>query len=553
MFFSSALVPSIQKCLIDAEISSLAKLPSQMTSLKGQIFSFQLAFRGGEKPDGTGWHRALSTLTVNGIPAENLKMRRVYHVPSYMPAYEDPRNDEGYLAKTASLLPDLLNAMPRLDRVPIVYGQTHAVWFDIEGAAPGNYDIEVTLTYGEDTVTQSFSLNVLSATLPEQEMKVTQWFHCDCLATYYDCEVFSERHWRIIENFARVAVRNGINMLLTPIFTPPLDTYIGGERPTVQLVDVYLYNGRYSFGFDKLDRWIEMCNRCGVKYFEISHLFTQWGAGHAPKIIANVDGEMKKIFGWETDASEGDYPEFLSVFLPAFIDHMKQRGDDKRCYYHVSDEPNAEQIEQYMKSKNVVAELLKDYDIMDALSDYAFYEQGILELPIPATNHIAPFIENNVQNLWSYYCCGQQVNVSNRFLAMNGARTRAICAAFYKYDIVGFLQWGYNFYYNQGSYDFCNPYLDTTGDYWVPSGDAFSVYPSHDGKALETVRICNFREALEDVRAMKLLESLTDKETVLNIIESVLGEVSFDVSNYSPEKILEMRAAIDNKIETLIN
>ena len=195
MFFSSVLVPSIQKCLIDAEIGSLAKLPSQMTALKGQIFSFQLAFRGGEKPDGTGWHRALSTLTVKGIPEENLKMRRVYHVPSLMPAYEAPRYDEGYLASTVSLLPDLLNAMPRLDRVPIVYGQTHAVWFDIEGAAPGNYDIEVTLTYGEDTVTHSFSLNVLSATLPEQEMKVTQWFHCDCLATYYDCEVFSERHW----------------------------------------------------------------------------------------------------------------------------------------------------------------------------------------------------------------------------------------------------------------------------------------------------------------------------------------------------------------------
>jgi hypothetical protein len=551
MFFSSALVPSIQKCLIDAEISSLAKLPSQMTALRGQIFSFQLAFRGGEKPEGAGWHRALSTLTVKGIPEKNLKMRRVCHVPSLMPAYEAPRYDDGYLATKACFLPDLLNPMPVKGRLPIVYGQTHAVWFDIEGAAPGSYDIEITLSYEEFSETHSFSLEVLHTALPEQEMRVTQWLHCDCLATYYDCEVFSERHWKIIENFVRVAVRNGINLILTPIFTPPLDTYIGGERPTVQLVDVYLYNGKYSFGFEKLDRWIEMCNRCGVKYFEISHLFTQWGAAHAPKIIANVDGEMKKIFGWETDASEGDYPEFLSVFLPAFIDHMKQRGDDKRCHYHVSDEPSAEQIEQYLKSKSVVSEYLKDYDIMDALSDYDFYEQGVLKVPIPANNHIEPFIENKVQNLWTYYCCGQNMNVSNRFLAMNGSRTRAICAAFYKYDIVGFLQWGYNFYYNQGSYGFNNPYLDTTGDYWVPSGDAFSVYPSHDGKALETIRICNFREALEDVRAMKLLESLTDKDTVLGIIESVLGNVSFDVSNYAPEKILEMRAAIDNRIDEL--
>ena len=550
MLFSSALVPSTQKCLIDSEISALPRLPSQMTAIKGQILSFQLAFRGNAGP--TGWHRALATLSVKGVPEANIRMRRVYHVPSLMPAYEDPRNDDDYITKTPAFLPDLLAPMPRLDRIPIVYAQTHAVWFDFEGLPSGSYDVEVTLTYGEESETHTFSLKVLAVNLPEQTMKVTEWFHCDCLATYYDCEMFSERHWKIIENFARVAVRNGINMLLTPVFTPALDTYIGGERPTVQLVDVYLYNGKYSFGFEKLDRWIDMCNRCGVKYFEISHLFTQWGAAHAPKVVANVDGEMKKIFGWETDASEGAYPEFLSVFLPAFIEHMKQRGDDKRCNYHVSDEPQKEHIEQYVKSKNVVAEILKDYDIMDALSDYDFYEQGILKLPIPASDHIGPFIENNVKNLWTYYCCGQNKGVSNRLMAMTGARTRAICAAFYKYDIVGFLQWGYNFYYNQGSRDFCNPYLDSTGDYWVPSGDTFSVYPSHDGKALETIRICNFREALEDVRAMKLLESFTDKETVLGIIESVLGEVSFNVSNYPPEKILEMRAAIDNKIDEYI-
>lgn len=548
MFFTSALVPSIEKCLLDTDISVVTKLPKVMTILKGQRFAFQLALRGVE---GDGWCRTFGTLKINGVPSENVRVRRVHYIPSLMPSYRPPKADDNYISQMPGFFPDLLTDMPRLSRVPLIYGQTHTYWIEIENAAPGTYSVEVVFTVGEESEAHTFELKVLTAALPEQEMILTQWFHCDCLATYYDCDVFSERHWKIIENFARIAVRNGINMLLTPVFTPPLDTRVGGERPTVQLVDIYLYNGRYSFGFDKLDRWIEMCNRCGVKYFEISHLFTQWGAAHAPKIVANVDGEMKKIFGWETDASEGAYPEFLSVFLPAFLEHMKQRGDDKRCYFHISDEPNKTQIEQYMKSKNVVAPYLEGYSIMDALSDYSFYEQGLLDMPIPGNNHIKPFIENKVKDLWTYYCCSQNVNVSNRFFAMTGARTRSICAAFYKYDIVGFLQWGYNFYYNQGSYDFCNPYIDTTGDFWVMSGDTFSVYPSHDGKALESIRICHFHEALEDVRAMKLLEKLTDKDTVLGIIESVLGEVSFDISDYSTEKLLEMRRAIDLKIEEL--
>ncbi|MFQ9394338.1 MAG: glycoside hydrolase domain-containing protein [Lachnospiraceae bacterium] len=92
-------------------------------------------------------------------------------------------------------------------------------------------------------------------------MKVphTEWFHSDCLANYYGEEVFSEEYWRIVENFVKTAVKHRYNMLLTPIFTPPLDTAVGGERRTVQLVDVTVQaDGSYAFGFEKLDRWVEM-------------------------------------------------------------------------------------------------------------------------------------------------------------------------------------------------------------------------------------------------------------------------------------------------------
>ena len=91
---------------------------------------------------------------------------------------------------------------------------------------------------------------------------------------YYGVEVFSEDYWRIVERQIRLAVRRGINMILTPIHTPPLDTRVGGERPTVQLVDVYRKQGQYSFGFEKLERWVRMCQGAGMKYCEMAHLFT---------------------------------------------------------------------------------------------------------------------------------------------------------------------------------------------------------------------------------------------------------------------------------------
>src|SRR5690554_7174209 len=51
-------------------------------------------------------------------------------------------------------------------------------------------------------------------------------------------------------------------------------------------------------------QWVEMCNRLGIEYFEFSHLFTQWGAAHAPKIMALVDGKLQQITRSEEHTSE---------------------------------------------------------------------------------------------------------------------------------------------------------------------------------------------------------------------------------------------------------
>src|SRR5690606_33805879 len=95
----------------------------------------------------------------------------------------------------------------------------------------GNYPIGVIFhsEEGEKIGQETFQLEVLGAKLPKQELLHTHWFHTDCIATYYDVEAFSERHWQLIEEFVKTTVKYGSNMLLTPLFTPPLDTAIGHE------------------------------------------------------------------------------------------------------------------------------------------------------------------------------------------------------------------------------------------------------------------------------------------------------------------------------------
>ena len=545
------LTSSMEKCFLDSNIVTYPEL-THLSALKNERISFQLLYTD-DTVDATLPYRATTyRLQIEGLPKELVSVRRVDSVPVTVPCLTE--NGDGNFLRTApGLYPDVLSPIHQ-NVVSVMRGQLQAVWIEVDLAeklSAGEYTVTVKLLDGarEVQAENTLTLTVIDALLPPQEMILTQWFHCDCLANYYNVEAWSEEHWRIVENFAATAAKNGINMLLTPVHTPPLDTAVNGERTTTQLVDVFVKDGAYSFSFDKLDRWIDMCNRVGIRYFEIAHLFTQWGAQRAPKIMACVEGEYKRIFGWETDSTSEEYTQYLRAFLTAFLAHMKARGDDGRCYFHMSDEPNKLHLDRYRAVKASVADILEGYPIMDALSNFEFYQDGLVELPIPSNDHIAPFIEAGVTGLWTYYCCAQEKGVSNRFIAMPLWRTRSIGLQFYKFNIVGFLHWGYNFYNAALSKGTINPYLDTCANYSFPAGDAFSVYPAQNGEALESIRILSFYEALQDVRAFRLAEALCGRERVIEVLEKIFGDkIRFDKCATSAAPLLAIREKINEMI-----
>ena len=316
-------------------------------------------------------------------------------------------------------------------------------------------------------------------------------------------------------------------------------------------MDVARNNGVYSFGFDKLDRWVRMCRECGIQYFEISHLYTQWGAEHCPKIMATADGEYRRIFGWDTAATGEDYRKFLAAFLPALTARLEALGVDKKhAYFHVSDEPGEAHLPQYNACKEQIAPYLEGYTIMDALSDFDFYQKGVCRHPVVASNHVTPFLEHHVPDLWVYYCCSQGYQVSNRFFSMPSARNRIIGTQFYKCQIAGFLQWGFNFYNSQFSLRHLDPFAVTDADIAFPSGDAFMVYPGPDGTPWKSIRLLVFAEALNDLRAFRLLESLTSREYVLELMEGGLSkEITFFEYPHGADYLLNLRARVNQEIK----
>ena len=285
--------------------------------LKNERSSFQAAFC----PEGGG----KVTVTLGGDLAAATKAYIVREVPVGLPCFENA--DDLYLRKTPGDYPDVLESAD--GGFNAEGGNWYSVWVEVSpnGGYIGSSELTVGVECGEES-----GVEVIDAELPEQSIICTEWYHSDCICNYYGIEPFSDEYWRINENYMRTAATHGMNCILTPLFTPPLDTKVGGERRTVQLVKVRRAGGKYYFDFTNLKKWIDLAQRCGIRYFEMSHFFTQWGAKHAPKIVAiDRKGREKKIFGWSTRTSSKAYDDFLRQFGSALVRFIDDNGIRERC------------------------------------------------------------------------------------------------------------------------------------------------------------------------------------------------------------------------------
>ena len=538
------------------------------TLLQNEPYSFQIAYR----TDGDPFGLYVETDS-DGLP---LGQYRVDYVP--LLNGRNPGSDGGEECRQPGLYPDVLQPRQTDPSVveegfswqPLYYEQNErnllyaapdcwqSLWFTV------NESGQAQLPPGEHTVTVRFcsqstcktlaevsvQLTVLPACLPPQTLLYTNWLHCDCLCDIHRVELFSDRFYAVLEDYVRKAVQNGMNMVLLPAFTPPLDTPVGRERRTVQLVGVTAdpEEDRYHFDFTEMKRYLDVCRRAGATHFEHSHLFTQWGAKAAPKILATVQGGEKRLFGWETKANGGAYGAFLAQYLPALRAFLRGEGLDDKVLYHISDEPMEEVLEHYKAAVAAVRPYLEGCMVGDALSNYTYYEQGLVQTPIVATNHLEPFL-GRCPSLWCYYTSEQVMDgLSNRLLNLPSARNRVLGMQMYRHGIRGFLNWGYNFCYGVLSHGIYDPAVLPNG-YAMNTGGGYITYPGRDDTCLQSIRQKVFGEGVNDMRALQLLEQLTDRETACRTLDAAFGQtVDFHTCPRSAEQLLTVREAINEAI-----
>ncbi len=506
-------------------IPPISGRPPRFHAARGETFHCQLMVKSD-----VNLHLKFAAETPAGISAD---FREVGYIPCDMPSRPD--NPDARFAKPG-LFPDPL--LPVSAGMRLTCGNWHAVYLRFQvspDCVPGNYVIPIRIDMIQTPgcpwgfpfdlhETARIELVVHAVQIVPRRLLCTNWFHCDCLACRYQVDLWSDAFWRIAENYWRDMAEHGITMLYTPLWTPPLDTAKNHERPTTQLLIIDRKNGGFSFDFSLLEKFIDLASMCGITHFEMSHLFTQWGAEATPKIVVNTKNGPEKMFGWHVPSDSLRYREFLSALLPELCGFLKRKGLSGKVYFHLSDEPSKANLEIYRFASELVHRYLpaEDFPIMDALSDVEFCRRNLLEIPVPAIHHFPDFEKEKSRERWFYYA-GDVAGYTGRSFGLPSFRNRIIGVLFYLARIDGFLHWGHNFWFSQYSLDhYLDPWRDTTAGRAFCGGGSFNVYPGKDGHPVDALHYEIFTLALQDHRLLLTLENRIGREAVIRLIHDGL-------------------------------
>ena len=132
---------------------------------------------------------------------------------------------------------------------------------------------------------------------------------------------------------------------------------------------------------------------------------------------------------------------------------------------------------------------------------------------------------------------------------MPSARNRVLGVLLYLYDLDGFLNWGYNFWFTQHSLNWhIDPYQVVDAGRAFCGGGAFMVYPGKED-AVDSLHYEVFAEGLQDLRALRLLEEKIGREETLKLIqEGVEYPITINTYPREAEWLLNLRDRINRRI-----
>ena len=484
-----------------------------LLSPRNARLSFQACFRNESM-------RPLTVeCTVESPDGIEVMVRRVGYVPMLNFTAQVPKSELDGLGHVPGLVPDPLYPETSAKIGPWA---TQSFWISVrisKDIKPGPVSVLVKMKADdlENSIDLPVYIDVKSLVLkPRHNFPVTHWWNADAIYDWYKIEPLGDEWFSKVEPYLLNMVNHGTNVIFVPLFFHRREVV---PRPA-QLLLVYKdQNEKYDFDWSRVRRFVNLARKCGFEEFEWPHLWQMFirqdgftlAANETQRIYYENNGQRELLVPQDYPATGPDYVNFLHQFLPEFKKFLVEENLLENSYFHVSDEPGKTEkdINNYKAVRSLLHELAPwtDGRVMDALSDIRYGKMDLIDFPIPIANAANEYIAEGIPH-WVYYCCFPRGVYINRFFDTPLAKIRMAGWLFYRLQALGFLHWGYNFWYemnlgwNPNPQTLIDPFTEGAVKFAYagegqPYGDSFVVYPGENGP-LDSIRWEVFAESLQD-------------------------------------------------------
>lgn len=409
---------------------------------------------------------------------------------SFIGSVSLPRNAPNQLHRLVRDAPaDFPDYLMEENTVDVPGGTYKAVWLNIdipENAQEGSYEGTVSIRANGEEKSLPLKVRIYPLDMPtERGLKVAVHYDTKDFSKFHNIdEQYSDEWFAMLKKYAENMVAHRQNIFIAHMRS------IGIEKQS---------DNSFEFDFSIFDRIAEtFWNTGGMDYLETGYMLTRRGEGGWEALEIELNDILI------TDATTGEQVEIpgeevIPVLLPEFEAHLREKGWLDKTYLHVLDEPSLHNAKSWIEMSKYLHNLAPGMTRMDALNTP--YLMDYVEVAVPMLDHLAAMYDQfkegqrNGTELW-FYTTGvfQASSFPNKTIDMPLMDNRVMHWLNYKYDIPGFLHWGWN-RWNE------NP-LEEMDD---NLGDAWHVYPSENG-VLNSLRWEQLRNGLQDYEYFKLLE-----------------------------------------------
>ncbi|MBO4930924.1 MAG: hypothetical protein J6I42_01965 [Clostridia bacterium] len=216
-------------------------------------------------------------------------------------------------------------------------------------AEPGDYTAVMTV----DGTDIPLNLKIYRAVLPDETMKMIIGYNAGTCAKYHDVALYSDEYFKLEEQYLAMLRRMHQNMM-----------YTGGIKKTL------VGENKWEFDFTDFVAQVKRYEKAGMKYFNAPSV--GWRQSWSASTIL-LNGTIPAM------SYEGYC--YLTQYLPALRDVLKENGWLDRFVMGVADEPNDANCTEFRALCGLIRKIVPEIRLIDAMSYGNLH--GALDIWVP--------------------------------------------------------------------------------------------------------------------------------------------------------------------------